>query len=107
MKATPENKIKKILKEYLDSIGAFHFPASAGGFSVGGIPDRVGTYKSFFFGAECKAPGKKVTALQNVCKERIEKAGGKWFLIDGPESMELLKEWVRGVNIATHSGDRS
>ena len=98
MKATPENKIKKMLKEYLDSIDAFHFPASAGGFSVGGIPDRVGTYKGYFFGAECKAPGKKPTALQNICKLQIEKAGGKWFLIDGDESLRALKAWVRVID---------
>ncbi|HAR43494.1 MAG TPA: hypothetical protein DCS07_12820 [Bdellovibrionales bacterium] len=98
MKATPENKIKKMLVEYLDSIHAFHYPASAGAFSVAGIPDRVGTYRGFFFGCECKAPGKKATALQVQCKNRIEAAGGQWFLIDGLESMELLKEWVAKIN---------
>lgn len=101
MKRTPENIVKEMLKSYLDSIKAFHYPASAGAYSVAGIPDRMGCYKGFLFGAECKALGKKPTALQNVCKERIEAAGGQWFLIDGPMSMELLKAWVRQVDLVT------
>ena len=97
MKSTPENKVKKVLIQYLDSIGAFHYPASAGAFSVAGVPDRVGAYKSFFFGCECKAPGKKATALQNICRDKILNAGGAWFLIDGEESMKDLKEWVMKI----------
>lgn len=98
MKTTPENKIKAQLKTYLDSIGAFHYPASAGAFSVSGVPDRIGTYKGMFFGCECKAPGKKATPLQLLCKNKIEAAGGAWFLIDGEESMKALKDWVDSLN---------
>jgi hypothetical protein len=98
VKSTPENNVKKQLIKVLDELKCFHYPASAGAFSVAGIPDRVGTYKGRFFGCECKAPGKKPTALQKVCKERIEAAGGQWFLIDGPESIETFRAWCGMVD---------
>lgn len=97
MKATPENKIKKMLVAVLDEIDCFHYPASAGAYSIGGIPDRVGVYRGRFFACECKAPGKKPTALQLQCKTKIEAAGGAWFLIDGPESIDLFRSWARSI----------
>lgn len=96
MKATPENKVKAQLIKVLNELGCYHYPASAGAYSIGGIPDRVGCYKGQFFGCECKAPGKKSTALQVQQKQKIEAAGGAWFLIDGPESIENFKNWCGG-----------
>ena len=96
MKATPENTVKKIVKDYLNSVpGCFWYSASAGAYSIGGIPDIVGAYKGFFFGAEIKRPGGKPTALQLKKKAEIEAGGGAWFLIDGEDSLVNLKCWMK------------
>ena len=92
MKITPENRVKVQLRLLLNELGFFHYPAVAGPYSVGGVPDIIGCYKGKFVGMECKAPGKLPTALQLKFKEKIEASSGKWFLIDGEESMARLRE---------------
>lgn len=57
------------------------FPAT-GGFGRSGIPDIVCCYKGKFIGIECKANGKKPTALQQSNLEEIVNNGGIAIVID-------------------------
>jgi hypothetical protein len=52
--------------------------------------------RGFFVGLEAKAPGKSYTPLQEVHKHEIEAAGGTVFLVDGPISLEIAMEALRG-----------
>lgn len=99
MKTTPENRVKSLGIALLNSYGdvVFHYPAVAGIYSVGGIPDRVGCVRGQMFGIEFKRLGGKPTALQKQVKKRIETAGGKWFLVDGGESLGAVKAWIDGL----------
>jgi hypothetical protein len=92
MKVTPENAVKKRIREVLIKSGCFWYPAVAGPYSVAGIPDYVGCSNGRFFGIEAKAPSKKPTALQLKRKTEIEAAGGKWFIVDG--DLAELMEWL-------------
>ena len=97
MRTTPENKIKVKVVALLDFYGCFHYPASASPYGIAGIPDRIGCFHRLFFGVEVKRPGGKPTALQKRCGQKIEAAGGKWFLVDGDEALEQLRSWLEEV----------
>jgi hypothetical protein len=94
MKATPENAVKRALIKLLNSYGVWHYPASAGAYSIGGIPDRICCVGGKFVGIECKAPGKKPTALQAKCHSGIRAVGGVVFVVDGEVSLQEVKMWL-------------
>lgn len=94
-----ENTVKKALKHMLDSLEyCFHFPASAGGFSVGGISDRLGCRNGKFFAIEAKRPGRRgeanegLSGLQVRFGERVLEAGGRFFRVDDEESIEFARQ---------------
>ena len=102
MKATPENKVKKDLKKYLDSIpNLFYYSATAGQYSTSGIPDIVGCYLGEFFAIEVKAPGRRkekdrgASALQMIQMGKIRVSGGFTMVFDGEDDdWAVLKEWI-------------
>jgi len=102
MKSTKENKVKATLKAYLNTIpGLFHYPAVAGPFSVGGLPDTVICYKGRFCGVEVKSPDRRkeknrgMSALQVIVGDRILDAGGFFMVYDGgDDDKEYLKNWI-------------
>ena len=102
MKATPENKVKAKLKAYLDTIPKlFHYSATAGIYSTGGIPDIVGVHNGRFFAIEVKAPGRRgernrgASALQMQCMAKIYAANGFTMVYDGEEvDQRKLEAWI-------------
>ena len=52
----------------------------------------IGFYKGLFFRVETKKPGDKPTDRQNMIIERMRKAGGAVFVIDG--DLSELKTWI-------------
>lgn len=91
---TPEGRIKKKVKDLLDHYGAWHYWPVSNGMGVHGIPDCLICYRGRFASVETKAPGRKPTALQEVQGHKIRLARGLWFIIDGPEGLTLLEEWL-------------
>lgn len=87
---TPEGKVKAQVVKMLDKLGAYYFFPATGGYGRSGIPDIVGCYEGRFFAIECKAAGKKPTALQAREMGLISKAGGYVTVYDGTESLEQL-----------------
>jgi len=79
---TPEGKVKDKAKKILESIGAYHFMPSTGGYGRSGIPDIVGCLNGVFFAIECKANGGRPTALQLREIDRINEAGGFAIVVD-------------------------
>jgi hypothetical protein len=45
---TPEAKVKKKVKQILDSFGCYHFYAFTGGYGRSGVPDIIACYKGRF-----------------------------------------------------------
>lgn len=106
---TPEGQIKKLVKDYLISIGLipagqavlctkdhtgwFYMPVS-NGMGVHGIPDFLGHYKGRFFAIETKTKGKKPTPRQEHQLGALALTGAKVFVVDSEDSLEGVKKWV-------------
>lgn len=90
-----EANIKKQLKKYLESIGAYYFMPVQMGYGSTTV-DFLVCHKGRFYGIETKREEvSKVTLAQNEVMNRIEKAGGKTCLENSPECKavkEMLKE---------------
>ena len=89
---TPEGKVKaavkKVLAKYGEELDAF-WPVQNGM----GTPalDCIVCYRGHHIEIETKAPGKKPTPRQLITIAKKEKAGAKVFVIDGPETVEMLE----------------
>jgi hypothetical protein len=91
MASTPEGIVKKRVKDYLDSIGAWHFLPVSNGMGRHGIPDILACINGRFYGIECKARGKRAntSALQERELAGIAAAGGVAVVVD---HLDQLKE---------------
>jgi Holliday junction resolvase len=104
MAMTPEAKVKKRIKETLDSMGAYFIQPIGTGFGSNGAPDIVACYKGFFIGVEAKAGKGKTTALQEFNLKRIEGMGGLALVINETnvsQLKELIESWVNSVQTKT------
>ena len=94
---TPESYEKKIIREYLDRIGAWHFTPYMAGYGSSGIPDIVGCYKSIFFSVEVKRPGGAPTVLQNRRMDDIKKHGGAAFAGSADIVVPQMERWKNAL----------
>ena len=90
---TPEAKVKKHVKEILDSMGVYYFMPAMGSFGRAGIPDIIGCYNGRFVAIECKAGKGKTTALQDRELARISNADGLSYVIN-EDNIHELKELI-------------
>jgi pantoate kinase len=90
---TPEGKVKKRVKEILDSNKLqgtlYRVMPHGAGYGDSGVPDFLACYNGIFIGIECKAQGNKPTALQLYHLSQIRKAGGVSIIIDETNVDEL------------------
>lgn len=100
MATTPEGKVKKAIKDYLRSIGAWFYMPVQNGMGVVGIPDILACYRGFMVAIEVKAPGKcaNTTANQKMRIAEINRAGGMAFVAD---SVETVKQYLATLDAAT------
>lgn len=93
MSDTPEGKVKKAIRKWLDTLpDTFYFFPVASQFGKAGIPDIVVCHHGRFIGIEVKAPGRRstLTDRQKQIGWDIVDAGGKWLVAD---SLEQVQEW--------------
>jgi hypothetical protein len=92
MAMTPEGKVKKKVKEYLQSIGAWYYMPVSNGMGRVGCPDILVCYKGMFMAFETKAPGKikNVTANQQREIDEIKRANGLAHVVDDVEQVKSL-----------------
>jgi len=94
---TPETRVKKLLDRELHRRKVWFYSPQAGPFGRSGIPDRVAIVRGQFVGIEVKADyTKKPTALQVDCMAKIERAGGKCFVVYDEQTISHVMEWVDG-----------
>lgn len=106
--ATPESKIKSALDKMLKTEGVWYYSPQSGPYGTAGIPDRVAIVCGLFLGIECKANEKcEMTALQKRCKEQIENAGGKFFLVYDKATIEAVRQWVVSTRSRRQEGGSS
>jgi hypothetical protein len=94
MAMTPEGRVKKQVKEYLKSIGAWYYMPVSNGMGRVGCPDILVCYKGLFMAFETKAPGKikNVTANQQREIDDILRVNGLARVVD---DVEQVKEAIR------------
>ena len=92
MAMTPEGKVKKKVKEYLQSIGAWYYMPVSNGMGRVGCPDILVCYKGLFMAFETKAPGKikNVTPNQQREIDGIQRANGLAHVVDDVEQVKSL-----------------
>jgi hypothetical protein len=93
---TPEGKVKKKVKDYLKSIGAWYYMPVSNGMGRAGCPDILVCYKGLFMAFETKAPGKigNVTPNQQREIKEITSAAGLALVVD---DVEQVKEAISAV----------
>lgn len=93
---TPEGKVKKKVKEYLQSIGAWYYMPVSNGMGRSGCPDILVCYKGLFMAFETKAPGKikNVSANQEREIAAILSANGSAHVVD---DVDQVKEIIENV----------
>ena len=87
-----EKRIEHQIRQYLDSIGAWHIKTHGNMFSRAGTPDIVACVNGKFVAIEVKQPGGIVSPLQAANIELIKQAGGVAFIA---YSLEETKEYFR------------
>lgn len=94
MAATPEGKVKAHIKDYLNTLGVWHFSPPANGFGRSGIPDLVCCFQGHFIGIEVKAPGKRTntTTMQDREIASINAAGGTALVVDDVAQIKHIFE---------------
>lgn len=90
MAATPENKVKAAIKQYLKAKGAWFCMPMGTGFGSSGIPDFLACYRGYFLAIEAKAPGKRnnTTDLQKMQIAGICEHGGRAVVIDDVSQLD-------------------
>ena len=91
---TPEAKVKKQVRVFLEELGAYYSMPVTGGYGVSGVPDFLVCWRGKFFGVECKANGNKPTALQEKNMHGIREAGGHTIVIY-ENNVDQLGSWIR------------
>jgi hypothetical protein len=96
MPMTPEGKVKKQVKEYLKSIGAWYYMPVSNGMGRVGCPDILVCYKGLFMAFETKAPGKikNVTANQQREIDDIRRVNGLAHVVDCVDQVKAVVEKV-------------
>lgn len=94
MAMTPEAKVKKAVKEYLNSIDAWYYMPVSNGMGRVGCPDILACWHGRFLAFETKAPGKRGNTTPNQKREidGINQAEGLAIVVD---DVEQVKEAIR------------
>lgn len=102
---TPEGRVKKQVKDYLQSIGAWYYMPVSNGMGRVGCPDIIVCYKGLFMAFETKAPGKikKVTPNQQREVDAIVRANGLAHVVD---CVDQVKELIRDKVIEAGAGNQ-
>lgn len=95
--ATPEARVKREINRILKHVGAYHHMPVQNGMGAPTV-DYVCCLRGRYFVIEAKAPGKWLTARQEITCKQIQDAGGAWFCIDGSQlSINTFLFWAGSV----------
>jgi hypothetical protein len=87
-KLSPETQIKRMIKQYLNYKGWFHFPLTAGLGAYPGAPDMIAIKAGRVVFIEVKTPTGKLSPHQQAFKENIGDRGGNYIVARGIEDLE-------------------
>jgi hypothetical protein len=103
--STPESKIQNKICEALAKAGVFFFRVnngavfdqhlnngygayrSLGKWAMKGVPDIIVIIDGVFVGVEVKTMKGKMSPDQHLFKRRLERAGGKYYVVTSPDDL--------------------
>lgn len=91
--ATPEGKVKTLVKKLLAEHGAYWHCPVQNGFGAPSL-DFIGCHRGKYYGIETKAGKARPTPRQETTMGLIRQAGGLAFLVNEVEGMDELREWL-------------
>jgi hypothetical protein len=105
---TPEGKVKKMVKKALDTLGAdcWRFMPVQTGFGSPAL-DYLLSIRGRFVALETKAPGKKLTPLQEGTKAAIEAAGGIVLVVWDEGSLAIALKIILALEFAPDAPQKS
>lgn len=105
MATTPENRVKRQIKDWLKKEGIFHWSNAAGPYSIHGIPDIMAVRDGVLLGIEVKAPGKLKNATPHQIKfiAQLEASGCLGRIVD---DLSQVQEMVRHVDYSREERSR-
>lgn len=96
MAATPESKVKAVVKKLLEEYGAYYYFVAQNGYGVSGGFDIFAVLNGHFIGIEVKADGaKRPTPLQSRNASKAIAGGGTVLLIHSDNIFILKQELSR------------
>jgi Holliday junction resolvase len=95
MKLTPENIVKRQIKDYLWIRGWFNFPLMQGLGCYPGAPDRIAIKDGRVLFIEIKAPKGKQSLYQKRFQKYVSACGGEYLLAHSVE--DVIKEIEGGA----------
>lgn len=94
---TPEGALKKAIKEYLRTVGAFWSMIPGGSYAKTGDPDMVVCYKGRYIAVEAKVDTPQ-SNWQKMRQVEIERAGGRYLLV---HSVDEVRDEIEAIDEAT------
>ena len=88
-----EKQFEQKIKNFLKSQNCYHVKYFGCGFSQAGVPDILACVSGHFLAIEVKAERGRVSELQRVNIERINKCGGVALVVK-PSDFEELKQII-------------
>jgi VRR-NUC domain len=87
--STPEDRVKELVKRTIDKNfpDAYRFMPVQNGMGVPGL-DFFYCIEGRFIAIETKKPGGKPTPRQWQTMQEVARAGGRSFVVDGPDSLK-------------------
>lgn len=109
MAMTPEAKVKKKVKEYLQSIGAWYYMPVSNGMGRVGCPDILVCYSGRFLAFETKALGKRENVTANQMREinDIQRANGLAHVVDDVEQVVAIMEKLNDQIVKEGTSNKS
>lgn len=97
---TPENIVKKAVKDYLSLCGYFHFPLRAGLGSFPGLPDRIAIKFGIVLFIEVKSASGKLSEAQKFFRAQIQARGrlNAYYII--VRQISDLMDAIKNINEA-------
>ena len=87
---TPENLVKKQVRDYLRIRGWFVFPVMQGLGSYPGISDLIACKNGRVLFIECKAPGGVLSNYQRRFMQSVVESGCEYIIARGYEDVEVV-----------------
>lgn len=92
-----EKTIENQIKRYLDRLGCWYMKVHGSAFQKAGVPDLIACIGGRFVGIEIKRPGGKLSALQQLQIDEINRNGGCAFVAYSVEDVRREIEKLRNA----------